>query len=84
MRKIEIFAYSCKEAIAIAKTEFNINVVRNVTTSFKRQKPIDFDVFITKILTKNHLNEPNQGCIVALEEGISNKLKIGRYIVFSN
>lgn len=84
MKKTEIFAYSCKEAIATAKTEFNISVVRNVTISFKRQKPIDFDVFITKILTKNHLNEPNQGCIVTLEEGISNKLKIGRYIVFSN
>lgn len=84
MRKIEIFAYSCKEAISIAKTEFNVNVVKNVTTSFKRQKPIDFDVFIIKVLTKNHLDEPNQGCIVTLEEGISNKLKIGRYIVFSN
>lgn len=69
MKKFEINAYSFDEAKNKA-LELGITVVRNVTPSFKKEHPVDFDEFAERMLTKNHLENANGvGCIVVLEAG---------------
>lgn len=69
MKKFEISAYSYNEAKEKA-LKLGLTVVRNVTLSFKKEKPIDFDEFAEKIIKKNHLdNADGVACIVVLEPG---------------
>lgn len=69
MKKFEINAYGYEEAKQKA-LDLGITIVRNVTQSFKKEKPIDFDAFAQTMLTKNHLdNASGVGCIVVLESG---------------
>ena len=69
MKKITINAYSFEEAKQKALEE-GITVVRNVTPSFKKENPVDFDVFAQQMLEKNKLtNATGVGCIVVSEAG---------------
>lgn len=69
MRKLTIKAYSFDEAKQKALEE-GITVVRNVTPSFKKENPVDFDVFAQQMLEKNKLtNATGVGCIVVAEAG---------------
>ena len=69
MKKFEINAYSCNEAKQKA-LEMGLTIVRNVTSSFKKEQPADFDEFAENILKKNHLDTAEGvGCIVVLEAG---------------
>lgn len=69
MKKFEINAYSFDEAKNKA-LELGITVVRNVTPSFKKEHPVDFDEFAERMLAKNHLENANGvGCVVVLEAG---------------
>ena len=69
MRKLTINAYSFDEAKQKALEE-GITVVRNVTPSFKKENPVDFDVFAQQMLEKNKLtNATGVGCIVISEAG---------------
>lgn len=69
MKKFEINAYSFEEAKAKA-LEMGITVVRNVTPSFKNEKPVDFDDFALAMLKKNHIDTATGvGCIVVKEAG---------------
>ena len=69
MRKLTINAYSFDEAKQKALEE-GITVVRNVTPSFKKENPVDFDVFAQQMLEKNKLtNATGVGCIVVAEAG---------------
>ncbi|MDD7757425.1 MAG: hypothetical protein PUJ51_23540 [Clostridiales bacterium] len=69
MRKLTIKAYSFDEAKQKALEE-GITVVRNVTPSFKKENPVDFDVFAQQMLEKNKLtNATGVGCIVVSEAG---------------
>ncbi len=69
MKKFEINAYGYDEAKAKA-TELGVTIVRNVTPSFKKERPVDFDNFAERMLKKNHLEDAeNLGCIVVLESG---------------
>ena len=69
MKKITINAYSFEEAKQKALEE-GITVVRNVTPSFKKENPVDFDVFAQQMLEKNKLtNATGVGCIVVSEVG---------------
>ena len=69
MRKLTIKAYGFDEAKQKALEE-GITVVRNVTPSFKKENPVDFDVFAQQMLEKNKLtNATGVGCIVVSEAG---------------
>ncbi len=69
MKKYEIKAYSVKAAMDIAAQE-GITVVRNVTTSYKKQNPEDFDAFAVDMLDKNKLqSSTGVGCIVVINPG---------------
>lgn len=69
MKKFEINAFSFDEAKAKA-LEMGITIVRNVTTSFKNERPADFDVFAEEMLKKNHIDtSTGVGCIVVVEAG---------------
>ena len=69
MKKFEINAYSYDEAKAKA-LEYGMTIVRNVTPSFKKEMPVDFDEFAERMLVKNHLENANGvGCVVVLESG---------------
>ena len=69
MKKITINAYSFDEAKQKALNE-GITVVRNVTPSFKKENPEDFDAFAQHMLEKNKLtNTTGVGCIVVTEPG---------------
>lgn len=69
MRKLTINAYSFDEAKQKALEE-GITIVRNVTPSFKKENPVDFDVFAQQMLEKNKLtNATGVGCIVVSEAG---------------
>lgn len=69
MKKFEINAYSFDEAKNKA-LELGITIVRNVTPSFKKEHPVDFDEFAERMLVKNHLDTANGvGCVVVLEAG---------------
>lgn len=69
MKKITINAYSFDEAKQKALNE-GITVVRNVTPSFKKENPEDFDEFAQRMLEKNKLtNTTGVGCVVVTEPG---------------
>lgn len=69
MKKFEIEAYSFDEAKAKA-LEMGMTVVKNVTPSFKNEKPVNFDDFAERMLKKNHIDTATGvGCIVVLEAG---------------
>lgn len=69
MKKFEINAFSLEEAKAKA-LEMGISVIKNVTTSFKNEKPVDFDLFAEEILKRNKIdNTTGVGCIVVIEAG---------------
>lgn len=69
MKKFEINAYSFDEAKNKA-LELGLTIVRNVTPSFKKEHPVDFDEFAERMLAKNHLENANGvGCVVVLEAG---------------
>lgn len=69
MRKIEINAYSYNEAKEKA-LELGMTVVRNVTPTYKKERPVDFDEFAERMIAKNHLeNTAGVGCMVVLEAG---------------
>lgn len=69
MKKFEINAFSFDEAKAKA-LEMGITVVRNVTPSYKNERPVDFDAFAEAMLKKNHIDTATGvGCIVVKEAG---------------
>ena len=69
MKKITINAYSFEEAKQKALNE-GITIVRNVTPSFKKETPEDFDEFAQRMLEKNKLtNTTGVGCVVVTEPG---------------
>lgn len=69
MKKFEINAFGLEEAKAKA-LEMGISVIRNVTTSFRNEKPVDFDLFAEEMLKKNKIdNATGVGCIVVIEAG---------------
>ena len=69
MKKITINAYSFDEAKQKALNE-GITIVRNVTPSFKKENPEDFDEFAQRMLEKNKLtNTTGVGCVVVTEPG---------------
>ena len=69
MKKITINAYSFEEAKQKALNE-GITIVRNVTPSFKKENPEDFDEFAQRMLEKNKLtNTTGVGCVVVTEPG---------------
>ena len=69
MKKFEINAYGYEEAKAKA-IELGMTIVRNVTPSYKKEAPINFDEFAERMLKKNHLdNAEGVGCVVILEPG---------------
>lgn len=69
MKKFEINAFSFDEAKAKA-LEMGMTVVKNVTPSFKNEKPVNFDDFAERMLKKNHIDTATGvGCIVVLEAG---------------
>lgn len=69
MKKFEINAFGLEEAKAKA-LEMGISVIRNVTPSFRNEKPVDFDLFAEEMLKKNKIdNATGVGCIVVIEAG---------------
>lgn len=69
MKKFEINAFSLEEAKSKA-LEMGVSVIKNVTKSFKNEKPTDFDLFAEEMLKKNKIdNATGVGCIVVLEAG---------------
>lgn len=69
MKKFEINAYSYKEAKEKA-LELGLTVVRNVTQTYKKERPVDFDAFAERMIVKNHLDNANGvACAVVLENG---------------
>jgi len=69
MKKFEINAFSLEEAKSKA-LEMGVSVIKNVTKSFKNEKPVDFDLFAEEMLKKNKIdNATGVGCIVVLEAG---------------
>jgi hypothetical protein len=69
MRKIEVKAYSYKEAKEIA-LEQGFTVVRNVTKTYLKERPVDFDEFADRMLVKNHIeNAEGAACIVVMDAG---------------
>lgn len=69
MKKFEINAFSFEEAKQKA-LDLGITIVRNVTMSFKNEKPEDFDAFAEAMLKKNKLeNTTGVGCVVVMEAG---------------
>jgi hypothetical protein len=71
MRKFEIKAFSYEEAKAKA-LENGMTIIRNVTPSFKNEKPVDFDAFAQAMLKKNNIDTATGvGCIVVMEAGSS-------------
>ena len=71
MKKFEIKAFSYEEAKAKA-LENGITIIRNVTPSFKNEKPVDFDAFAQSMLKKNNIDTATGvGCIVVMEAGSS-------------
>lgn len=69
MKKFEINAFSLEEAKSKA-LEMGVSVIKNVTQSFKNEKPTDFDLFAEEMLKKNKIdNATGVGCIVVLEAG---------------
>lgn len=69
MKKFEIKAFSYNEAKEKA-LEMGIAVVRNVTPSYKRDMPVDFDAWAGEILKKNHLDSATGvGLMVVRENG---------------
>ena len=54
MKKFTIKAYSFDEAKQKALEE-GMTIVRNVTPSFKKENPVDFDTFAAQMLEKNKL-----------------------------
>lgn len=69
MKKFEINAFGYEEAKAKA-LEMGLTVVRNVTLSYKKEQPVDFDEFAEEMIKKNHLdNAEGVACIVVIEPG---------------
>ena len=69
MKKFEITAFSLEEAKAKA-LEMGVTVIKNVTQSFKNERPVDFDLFAEEMLKKNKIeNATGVGCIVIIEAG---------------
>ena len=69
MKKFTIKAYSFDEAKQKALEE-GMTIVRNVTPSFKKENPVDFDTFASQMLEKNKLtNATGVGCIVVADAG---------------
>ena len=70
MRKFEINAYSFEEAKEIAVSQYGLTIVKNVTLSFKKSNPEDFDTFAQEMLDKNKLtNSTGVACVVVKESG---------------
>ena len=71
MKKFEIKAFSYKEAIQKA-LDAGIAVVRNVTQSYKKDNPVDFDAWASNILKRNHLDvATGVGLIIVVDQGVS-------------
>lgn len=69
MKKIEIKAFGIDQAKEIAKTN-GITILKNITTSYVRNKPADIEVFAQDCLKKYKLdNNPNAGCIIVKQSG---------------
>lgn len=69
MKKFEINAYSLNEAKEKALAN-GVTVIKNVTPSFKNEKPVDFDKFAEDMLKKNKIDTATGvGCIVVIEAG---------------
>lgn len=69
MKKFEINAYSLEEAKEKA-LEMGISVMRNVTPSFKKSTPADFDKFAEEMLKKHKMDSASGvGCVVVVEGG---------------
>lgn len=73
MRKIEIKAYSVDEAKEIAKSQYGIGVVANVTPSYKKAgEPTGdkFKLFMGQTLEKRNLVDvPGTGLLVTVDPG---------------
>ena len=52
MKKFEIKAFSYEEA-KLKALENGITIIRNVTPSFKNEKPVDFDAFALNLAIKS-------------------------------
>ena len=57
MRKFEINAYSFEQAKEMAISLYGLTIVKNVTPSFKKLDPKDFDAFAQEMLEKNKKGE---------------------------
>lgn len=70
MRKFEINAYSFEQAKEMAISLYGLTIVKNVTPSFKKSNPIDFDTFAQEMLEKNKLTgATGVACVVVKESG---------------
>lgn len=70
MRKFEINAYSFEQAKEMAISQYGLTIVKNVTPSFKKLNPTDFDVFAQEMLEKNKLTDATGvACVVVKEPG---------------
>ena len=65
MKKFTIKAYSFDEAKQKALEE-GMTIVRNVTPSFKKENPVDFDTFAAQMLEKNKLTNATGVCCVVV------------------
>lgn len=69
MKKFEIDAYSYEEAKQKA-LEMGITIIRNVTPTYKKERPVNFDDFAASMLKKNNIDTATGvGCVVVLEAG---------------
>lgn len=69
MKKFEINAYSFEEAKEKALA-LGITVIKNVTPSFRKNAPADFDKFAEEMLKKNKIDTATGvGCVVVVEAG---------------
>ena len=70
MRKFEINAYSFEQAKEMAISLYGLTIVKNVTPSFKKSNPTDFDAFAQEMLEKNKLTgATGVACVVVKEPG---------------
>lgn len=75
MKKITINAYSFDEAKQ-KSLEQGVTIVKNVTRTFKKEGPYDFEEFANKMIEKHGLkNSPDKGCVVVMDPGVPNERK---------
>ena len=71
MQKLEFSAFSLEDAKQQALA-LGVNVVKNVTPSYKKENPSDIDEFGAEMLKKNRIKEDSKdGVIIVVESGMA-------------